>query len=182
PQASVWNQSRFAGCESKNRSRPSAWRSRREVEGAFVEARGPRFFTTHPRPQYSFKHILLQAAYDRKRLKQIHHWRMTLEYVWTAVGIRHKLGHVAIAVTNTCERLRTIRNRVRLYFIRECSCSSFKNTIEQFFGTIRSVNLTNRVQQFQGELVAVGLEEIVGPLGQSIYHFGSAHFLGPTPG
>ena len=47
---------------------------------------------------------------------------------------------------------------------------------------VRAIDFLDRLQQLEGEIVAVAGEQIVGPAGQAIDHFRPAHFLRASPG
>ena len=59
---------------------------------------------------------------------------------------------------------------------------AFENVEKKFLGTIRSVNLLDRLQQFESELITFLGKKIVSAARQPINHFGPSHFLWAAPG
>ena len=58
---------------------------------------------------------------------------------------------------------------------------ALENVEKKFLGTIRSVDLLDRLQQFESELITFLGKKIVSAARQPVNHFGPSHFLRAAP-
>src|SRR6266480_4520370 len=109
---------------------------------------------------------------------------MTFQNVRTgATGFAvNELRHVSFAVADTSQPLRALDGRVAFRLALERLRFSLKHVVEQLLRAVRAVNLADRLQQIERELVALALKQIVAALRKPINHLRSAHFLRPPPG
>lgn len=92
------------------------------------------------------------------------------------------LRHKALGVAQAGQRLGAIFHRLTLKARLVCRTFPLENRVEQLFRGVWAINFLNRFEHIEGESVAIGFKQLMGPASQAVNHLGPSHFLWAAPG
>ena len=96
--------------------------------------------------------------------------------------VAHDLRHESLFFALSRKPLRAFRYRIAFRFRLQRRRFPLEDMEENLFRAIGAMDFIDRFQQFEGEIITVAREQIVGSPRQAVDHFRPAHFLRASPG
>src|SRR5438067_6377565 len=107
---------------------------------------------------------------------------MAFDDLRTTLVLTSELRHVTLAVAKSRQGFGPFSDSGTFHLLFETGAFPLVQVVEQLLRRIWPMNILNRLEKIDCKTVAVGLEKVMRPAGQTINHLRPSHFLRTPPG